>query len=464
MWDESFGSFHFIGIGGNGMAPVAEILLSRGARVSGSDKTQTDLTRRLSELGARVFVGHRADQVGPVDAVIISTAISQENPELLEARRRGIPIVHRGEALAGVMRGYRGVAVAGSHGKTTTTSMISHVLTHGGLDPTCVVGGRVPGFGGNARVGKNPVFGAEADESDGSFLKISPHVAVVTNIDQEHLDFYQSFEHLKEAFGQFLASVPPDGLAVACLDDPELSKILPSLSVPLMTYGFDPEADVVASDVSGEGLSTLFSVRLKGKDIGTFTLNVPGLHNVLNSLATIAVAHHFDMDPDCAREGLERFRGVGRRFTQVGEEGGIRIVDDYGHHPTEISVTLAAAHQAYPDRRLVVVFQPHRFSRTRDLLSRFASAFRLADVLVLGEIYGAGEDPIAGITGRRLFDEIQSSFGNEAYFAADQNEMISRLMTVLKPGDLLMTMGAGDVTHLGGEILARLRQSSRVVG
>ncbi|MCL4461514.1 MAG: UDP-N-acetylmuramate--L-alanine ligase [Nitrospirae bacterium] len=464
MWDDSFGSFHFVGIGGNGMAPVAEILLSRGARVSGSDKTQTDMTRRLSELGARVHVGHRADQVGMVDAVIISTAISPENPELLAARRRGIPVVHRGEALAGIMRGFQGIAVGGSHGKTTTTSMIAHVLTQGGLDPTCVVGGRVAGFGGNARVGKKPYFVAEADESDGSFLKIAPHVAVVTNIDQEHMDYYQSFEQLKEAFVRFLSSVPPDGLAVACLDDPELSKLLPSLHVPRMTYGFGADADVVASDVSGEGLSTQFSVHLRGKDLGTFNLNVPGLHNVLNALAAISVAHHFGLEPECSREALDCFRGVGRRFTQVGEEGGIRIVDDYGHHPTEISVTLAAARQAYPDRRLVVAFQPHRFSRTRDLLSKFATAFRLADVLVLGEIYAAGEDPIAGISGGRLFSEIQAAFGNESYFAADQKAMISRLMTVLKPGDLLMTMGAGDVTHLGGEILARLKQSSRVVG
>ena len=399
MWDDSFGSFHFVGIGGNGMAPVAEILLSRGARVSGSDKTQTDMTRRLSELGARVHVGHRADQVGMVDAVIISTAISPENPELLAARRRGIPVVHRGEALAGIMRGFQGIAVGGSHGKTTTTSMIAHVLTQGGLDPTCVVGGRVAGFGGNARVGKKPYFVAEADESDGSFLKIAPHVAVVTNIDQEHMDYYQSFEQLKEAFVRFLSSVPPDGLAVACLDDPELSKLLPSLHVPRMTYGFGADADVVASDVSGEGLSTQFSVHLRGKDLGTFNLNVPGLHNVLNALAAISVAHHFGLEPECSREALDCFRGVGRRFTQVGEEGGIRIVDDYGHHPTEISVTLAAARQAYPDRRLVVAFQPHRFSRTRDLLSKFATAFRLADVLVLGEIYAAGEDPIAGISG-----------------------------------------------------------------
>ena len=295
-------------------------------------------------------------------------------------------------------------------------------------------------------------------------MKISPHVAVVTNIDQEHLDYYQSFDQLKAAFERFLASVPPEGLAVVCLDDPELSNILPSLNAPHWTYGFNPSADVVGSDVSAEGLSTSFSVRLRGKDIGSFSLNIPGVHNVLNALATIAVGHHFGLEAECVREALERFRGVGRRFTQVGEEGGIRIVDDYGHHPTEIGVTLAAARQAYPDRRLVVAFQPHRFSRTRDLLSRFASAFQLADVLVLGEIYGAGESPIAGITGRRLFDEIRVSFENEAYFAADQSEMIARLMTILKPGDLLMTMGAGDVTHLGGEVLARLRQSSRVVG
>ncbi len=464
MWNDSLKSFHFVGIGGNGMAPVAEILLARGARVTGSDMSQTDLTRRLSELGARVFVGHRTEQVGDVDAVIVSTAITPGNPELMEAIRRKIPVVHRGEALAGIMKDFRGVAVTGSHGKTTTTSMIAHVLMRGGLDPTCVVGGKVPGFGGNARVGKKTFFVAEGDESDGSFLKMTPEVAVVTNIDQEHLDFYRSFDHLKDAFRRFLESVPADGLAVACLDDPELSKMLPSLKIPLMTYGFVPEADVVGFNVSPEGLSTTFSVRMGKKDLGVFTLNVPGLHNVSNALAAIAVAHHFGLDPESTRDALFRFRGVGRRFTDVGEEGGIRIVDDYGHHPTEISATLAAARQAYPDRRLVVAFQPHRFSRTRDLLPKFAAAFRLADVLVLGEIYGAGELPIEGITGERLFREVRAGFGNEAFFAPDQKEMASTLMVILKPGDLLMTMGAGDVTHLGGEILSRLKQSSRVVG
>jgi UDP-N-acetylmuramate--alanine ligase len=451
MWNDSLKSFHFVGIGGNGMAPVAEILLARGARVTGSDMSQTDLTRRLSELGARVFVGHRTEQVGDVDAVIVSTAITPDNPELMEAIRRKIPVVHRGEALAGIMQDFRGVAVTGSHGKTTTTSMIAHVLMHGGLDPTCVVGGKVPGFGGNARVGKKAFFVAEGDESDGSFLKMTPEVAVVTNIDQEHLDFYRSFDQLKDAFRRFLESVPAKGLAVACLDDPELSKILPSLSIPLMTYGFVPEADVVGFNVSPEGLSTTFSVRMGKKDLGVFTLNVPGLHNVSNALAAIAVAHHFGLDPESTRDALFRFRGVGRRFTDVGEEGGIRVVDDYGHHPTEISATLAA-------------FQPHRFSRTRDLLPRFAAAFRLADVLVMGEIYGAGELPIEGITGERLFREVRAGFGNEAFFAPDQKEMAATLMMILKPGDLLMTMGAGDVTHLGGEILSRLKQSSRVVG
>lgn len=464
MWNDSLKSFHFVGIGGNGMAPVAEILLARGARVTGSDMSQTDLTRRLSELGARVFVGHRTDQVGDVDAVIVSTAITPDNPELVEAIRRKIPVVHRGEALAGIMQDFRGVAVTGSHGKTTTTSMIAHVLMHGGLDPTCVVGGKVPGFGGNARVGKKAFFVAEGDESDGSFLKMTPEVAVVTNIDQEHLDFYRTFDQLKDAFRRFLESVPAKGLAVACLDDPELSKMLPSLKIPLMTYGFVPEADVVGFNVSPEGLSTTFSVRMRTEDLGVFTLNVPGLHNVSNALAAIAVARHFGLDPESTRDALFRFRGVGRRFTDVGEEGGIRIIDDYGHHPTEISVTLAAARQAYPDRRLVVAFQPHRFSRTRDLLPKFAAAFRLADVLVMGEIYGAGELPIEGITGERLFREVRAGFGNEAFFAPDQKEMASTLMMILKSGDLLMTMGAGDVTHLGGEVLSRLKQSSRVVG
>ncbi|MHB1285345.1 MAG: UDP-N-acetylmuramate--L-alanine ligase [Leptospirales bacterium] len=457
-------SLHFVGIGGNGMAPIAEILLAKGVAVTGSDQSQTELTRRLSELGARIFVGHRAEQVGEVDAVVVSTAIRQDNPEVVEARRRGLPLVPRGEALAGIMKGALGIAVAGSHGKTTTTSMIGSVLIAGGLDPTCVVGGRVPGFGGNARIGALSCFVAEADESDGSFLRMSPTIAVVTNIDQEHLDHYRSFGKLKEAFHSFLGHIPGDGAAILCLDDPELSGMVGSLSVPVLTYGFSPQADIVADGIRQDGLMTSFSVQVKGASWGVFALNVPGEHNVRNALASIAVAVHLGVPPDVVRDALFRFRGVGRRFTLVGEEGGILIVDDYGHHPTEIAATLRAARQAYPDRRLVVAFQPHRYSRTRDLLCQFAQAFREADLLVLGEIYGAGEAPIEGITGELLFQKIREALGNGVSFVQDRKRLAPYLVECLKSGDLLLTLGAGDITLLGEEIFAVMGHPIQVDG
>lgn len=464
MWNNKVKSLHFIGIGGNGMAPIAEILLARGVSVTGSDQSQTELTRRLSELGAHVFVGHRSEQVGEVDAVIVSTAIRQDNPELLEARRRGLPVIHRGEALARIMQGELAIAVAGSHGKTTTTSMIGSVLIAGGMDPTCVVGGRVPGFGGNARIGKLPCFVAEADESDGSFLRMSPNLAVVTNIDREHLDHYQSFEKLKEAFLSFMNSTSAEGTAVLCIDDHEASSMIGDLSVPVLTYGFSARADILAIGISPDGLMTSFSVRVKGEDWGIFTLNVPGEHNVRNALAAIGVASHLAIPPDVVRDALFRFRGVGRRFTLVGEAGGVLIVDDYGHHPTEIEATLSAARQAYPDRRIVVAFQPHRFSRTRDLLHHFAHAFGAADLLVLSEIYGAGEIPIEGVTGERLFHEIQEVQGSRVLFVPDRNALATYIVSCLEPGDLLLTMGAGDITHLGQEILSLMSHPSRVVG
>ena len=464
MWNNKVKSLHFIGIGGNGMAPIAEILLARGVSVTGSDQSQTELTRRLSELGAHVFVGHRSEQVGEVDAVIVSTAIGQDNPELLEARRRGLPVIHRGEALARIMQGELAIAVAGSHGKTTTTSMIGSVLIAGGMDPTCVVGGRVPGFGGNARIGKLPCFVAEADESDGSFLRMSPNLAVVTNIDREHLDHYQSFEKLKEAFLSFMNSTSAEGTAVLCIDDHEASSMIGDLSVPVLTYGFSARADILAIGISPDGLMTSVSVRVKGEDWGIFTLNVPGEHNVRNALAAIGVASHLAIPPDVVRDALFRFRGVGRRFTLVGEAGGVLIVDDYGHHPTEIEATLSAARQAYPDRRIVVAFQPHRFSRTRDLLHHFAHAFGAADLLVLSEIYGAGEIPIEGVTGERLFHEIQEVQGSRVLFVPDRNALATYIVSCLEPGDLLLTMGAGDITHLGQEILSLMSHPSRVVG
>ncbi|MHB1564273.1 MAG: UDP-N-acetylmuramate--L-alanine ligase [Leptospirillum sp.] len=460
-------SLHLVGIGGNGMAPIAEILLARGFRVTGSDSHQTELTRRLSELGATVYLGQMAEHVGDVDAVVVSTAISSENPEVREARRRGIPVVHRGEMLSELMRGTVGVCVAGSHGKTTTTSMISTLLYMGNLDPTCVVGGRVHHFGAHARVGKSSFFVAEADESDGSFLKLPPIIAVVTNIDQEHLDFYGSYERVKDAFAEFMNNVPFYGKVFACIDDAGVRSVIGSVDRRVITYGLSPDAMIrVVGGVDGivvNGLSSTYSVEGDGERWGSFSLEVPGRHNVINSLAAIGVARELGMPLSEIREGLSRFRGVGRRFTIVGEESGILIVDDYGHHPTEIEATLAAARQSFPDRRLVVVFQPHRYTRTRDLMSRFAHSFLKSDLLVLTEVYGAGEKSLPGVTGEALCDETRKVMGvDRVLFEGDRQSLPSFLADIMRPGDVLLTLGAGDITSLGQEYLDLVRSASRI--
>ncbi len=460
-------SLHLVGIGGNGMAPIAEILLAKGFRVTGSDSHQTDLTRRLSELGATVYLGQKAEHVGDVDAVVVSTAISPENPEVREAQKRGIPIVHRGEMLSELMRGTVGVCVAGSHGKTTTTSMISTLLYLGNLDPTCVVGGRVHHFGAHARVGKSSFFVAEADESDGSFLKLPPIISVVTNIDQEHMDFYGSYDRVKEAFLEFMNNVPFYGKVFACIDDAGVRSLIGSVKRRVITYGLSSDAMIrVVGGTDGilvNGLSSTYLVEGHGEKWGTFSLEVPGRHNVINSLAAIGVGRELGMPMSEIREGLSRFRGVGRRFTIVGEESGVLIVDDYGHHPTEIEATLSAARQSFPDRRLVVVFQPHRYTRTRDLKSRFSHAFLKSNLLILTEVYGAGEKPIPGVTGEALWEETQKIMGaDRVLFEGNRQKLPSYLSEILRAGDVLLTLGAGDITSLGQEYMDLMRSTSRI--
>src|SRR6185369_334564 len=394
------------GIGGIGMSGLAEILRSLEFDVSGSDLRGNDITRRLAELGVRIDVGHRAENVRGADVVVFSSAISQDNPEILEARASGIPVIGRAEMLAELMRVKYGVAIAGSHGKTTTTSLVATVLRHAGLDPTVVVGGKMAALGSNARLGAGDLLVAEADESDGSFLRLTPTVAVVTNIDPEHLDHYGTHEQIKDAFVEFASRVPFYGLAVMCLDHPHVQDILPRVSRRHVTYGVSAQADYSAKGISYRGLHTSFQVHKRGEPVGEFVVNMPGTHNVLNCLAVIAVADELEVPLDVTKQALATFGGVGRRFSIVGEPAGIVLVDDYGHHPAEIEATLDAAQRAY-NRRVVVAFQPHRYTRTRDLFDDFSRAFNKADVVIVTDIYAAGEAPIPGVTAGHLAQSIR---------------------------------------------------------
>ena len=437
---------HFVGIGGIGMSGIAEVLLTLGYTVSGSDLKPTEITRRLQSLGALTYAGHRAEHIAGADVVVYSSAVAAENPEVSRARALGIPVIPRAEMLAELMRLKYGIAIAGSHGKTTTTSLVSTVLSAAQLDPTVVIGGKLNALDTNARAGTGELLVAEADESDGSFLKLTPTVAVITNIDPEHLDHYGTHAKLLDAFVEFAERIPFYGLAVLCLDHPHVQSILPRVGRRHVTYGTHPQADYNARDVSFDGLSTSFSVRRRGEDLGRFEVRVPGLHNVLNCLATLAVADELDVDMDVAREALRNFAGVQRRFTVVGEAKGITFVDDYGHHPAEVEATLAAAKGGFR-RRVVVAFQPHRYTRTRDLFEEFTRAFNLADVLVVTEVYAAGEKPIEGATGERLADAIRAHGHRAVHFEGDKARIADRLAELMQPGDLVIALGAGDINQ-----------------
>src|SRR5271169_5088038 len=452
---------HFVGIGGIGMSGIAEVLLNLGYKISGSDLKPSLVTDRLATLGATVFAGHRAENVTGAEVVVISSAVTRDNPEVAEAHRCHIPVIQRAEMLAELMRLKYGIAVAGMHGKTTTTSMIAAVLAAGGLDPTVVVGGRVDAMGSNARLGKSHYLVAEADESDRSFLKLSPILAVVTNIDREHMDCYRDMADVEHAFVEFMDRVPFYGMTVACNDDDRLRALLPQLRRRVMTYGSRPDSDFRVSDsqtphVGGHDRATSrFRVEYREQPLGEFHLHVPGRHNVLNATAAIAVGVGLDVAADAIRRGLAEFRGVDRRFQLRGRAGEISVIDDYGHHPTEIRATLAAARQC-GYKRVHVVFQPHRYTRTQDLADEFATAFGDADSLFVLDIYAASEPPIEGVTGERLARHIASLGKRPATHAASFEQAIEMVTAAARPGDMILTMGAGSVSQLGPQILQRL--------
>jgi UDP-N-acetylmuramate--alanine ligase len=457
---------HFVGIGGIGMSGIAEVLLNLGYKVSGSDLKSSAVTQRLVGLGAVVVEGHRAENIVGADVVVASSAIAPGNPEISEAHVLHIPVIQRAEMLAELMRLKYGIAIAGMHGKTTTTSMVAAVLAGGGLDPTVVVGGRVDAMGSNARLGKSQYLVAEADESDRSFLKLSPILAVVTNIDREHMDCYRNMRDVKRAFLDFMDLVPFYGMVVACNDDPLLRRILPQIRRRTVTYGTRRGSDFHITH--GESLLnenrpvSRFHVTFKQKSLGEFRLHVPGVHNVLNATAAIAVGVGLDIDVEQIRSALESFRGVDRRFQLRGQAAGISVIDDYGHHPTEVRATLAAARQC-GFRKVHVVFQPHRYSRTQLLMNEFASAFGDAETLFILDIYAASEQPIAGITGEALARHIQEVGKHEARYAASFADAAEAVVAGAQDGDMILTLGAGNVSQLGPMILERLHARRAVI-
>lgn len=448
---------HFVGIGGIGMSGIAEVLLNLGYKVSGSDLRESDTTERLRGLGGEICIGHAAENLTNVDVVVTSTAVQSDNPEVIEAKRRMVPVIPRAEMLAELMRMKYGIAIAGTHGKTTTTSMVATVLTHAGIDPTIVIGGKLNTLGSNAKLGQGQFLVAEADESDGSFLTLSPTIAVVTNIDADHLDFYTGgLEQIKDTFVSFINKVPFYGLAVLCQEDRNINEIIPRIKKRFMTYGLSSQADLRATHVKLNGFQTSFTAHYKGYRLGEISFNMPGAHNVLNALACTAVALELDVPFDKIQEGFAQFGGVGRRFTVKGEKNGIMVVDDYGHHPAEIRATLGAARNGWPERRLVVAFQPHRYSRTKELFNEFVTCFYDADVLVLTDIYAASEQPIPGVSAERLAEETRRHGQRDVTYIADRNDLPDHLTGIVKEGDIVITLGAGNIWQAGEELVKKL--------
>ncbi|RLA18400.1 MAG: UDP-N-acetylmuramate--L-alanine ligase [Gammaproteobacteria bacterium] len=454
---------HLIGIGGAGMSGIAEVLINLGYEVSGSDLREGAMTQRLASLGATIRIGHEASHVIDVDVVVTSTAVDKENVEVNEARARRIPIIPRAEMLAELMRFRFGIAVAGTHGKTTTTSLTASILAEGGLDPTFVIGGRLNSAGTNARLGESAYLVAEADESDASFLYLQPMMAIVTNIDQDHMETYGGdYQQLKSAFLEFLHHVPFYGLAILCLDDPGVNEVLAEISKPVRTYGFTEKADIRAKDIVQEGFQTHFSVERKGAEQSLqVTLNLPGKHNVQNALAAIAVATELAVSDKAIVKALAEFKGIGRRFQENGliqlDDGEVLLIDDYGHHPTEVAATLEAVKNGWPERRLVLIFQPHRYSRTRDLFEDFVHVLSSADVLLLLDIYSAGEEKISGADGRSLARAIRARGQVDPVFIEEASELVEVLPGVLQPNDILITMGAGNVGQISANLIEQLK-------
>ncbi len=450
---------HFVGIGGIGMSGIAELLLNLGYRVSGSDLKASAITERLAALGGQIHIGHRGEWIKGADVVVTSTAVKGDNPEVLAALQAQVPIIRRAEMLAELMRLKRfGIAVAGSHGKTTTTSMVGWVLAQAGLDPTVVIGGQVNSLGTNAKLGEGEFLVAEADESDGSFLHLAPVVEVVTNIDLEHLDFYRDIDHIKEVFLEFINKIPFYGAAVVCLDDPDVADLLPMIKKRLITYGMSAQAEIRAREIVTVGLSTRFEVYRGDEALGAIKLPMAGIHNVYNTLAAVGVGLELDIPFAVIAEAMASFSGVQRRLQIKGEIDGIMVVDDYGHHPTEIRATLSAMRAAWPKRRLVVIFQPHRYTRTHGLMREFSTAFYEADLLYVTEIYPAGEAPIEGVTAQALIDSIQAHGHKQVYPAPELQKIAAHVAPLLEPGDVVLSLGAGNILQVGEQLLKTLRE------
>ena len=446
---------HMIGIGGTGMNGIAEVLINLGYKVTGSDLAPNEATQRLAKLKAGISIGHRTENVRGADVVVVSTAVRDENVEVVEARRLQIPLIPRAEMLAELMRMKYGIAIAGSHGKTTTTSMIATILDRAGFDPTIVVGGRLNTIGANAKLGEGDFFVAEADESDRSFLYLSPFIAVLTNIDAEHLDQYQNIEEIKRTFVNFANKVPFYCPIILCLDDPNLQSVIPQLERRIITYGFSAQSDIFARDFRFEQFSSASSLHHKGRKLGTLKLNVPGMHSILNAMASVAVGLDLDIAPPLILDALHSYSGTGRRFELKKEVGGIMVIEDYAHHPTEIKATLDAAKRGWP-RRVLAVFQPHRYTRLSHLMNEFATSFNQADVLLITEIYAAGEEPIPQATGRVLYESIKQFGHKNVHFEPDMKDLPSRLRKLARPGDIIIVLGAGNIYKIIPDLIKKL--------
>ncbi|MGP0566617.1 MULTISPECIES: UDP-N-acetylmuramate--L-alanine ligase [unclassified Nitrospina] len=447
---------HFIGIGGAGMSGIAEVLINQGYDVTGSDLARSTVTEHLEKAGATIHYGHAAENVADCQVVVTSSAVKADNVEVKAAREQSVPVIRRAEMLAELMRMKYGIAIAGTHGKTTTTSLVGTLLAGGELDPTVVIGGKLKSVGSHAQLGQSEFLVAEADESDGSFLKLMPTVVVVTTLDEEHMEYYGTLDTLKEAFLNFINKVPFYGTAVLCLDEVNIQSLIPHVEKRAITYGLTSQADYTARNIRFKGLDTWFDVFHHGKALGTLHSVAPGRHNVLNTLAAVAVAMELNLTFDTIADALKQFRGVQRRFEIIHDTEPLVVVDDYGHHPVEIQATLRTVREVWPERRMVVVFQPHRYSRTRSLMQEFWSSFHNADCVIVNDIYAAGEDPVAGVTAGRMVEGIKNFGHKHVEYIADRKTTQDRLNQLLQPGDVLLTLGAGNIWELGRELIANL--------
>lgn len=450
---------HFVGAGGIGMSGIAEILITMGFTVSGSDLTKSDITDRLEKIGAKIYLSHSTDNVINVDVVVVSSAIRSDNVEVIEAKKRKIPVIKRAEMLSELIRMKYGIAIAGSHGKTTTTSIVSSILLEDGLDPTVVVGGKVQELGGNARLGEGKYIIAEADESDGSFLMLIPYLTVITNIDKEHLDFYQNYKNILTAFAGFANRVPFYGANYICGDDKGVREIIPFIKKRFYTYGFSQENDIVIKNIRRKGVKTFYDLDFMGERIENIGTNLWGKHNILNSAAAISIAKEINVKNSSIINALDKFSGVARRMEVKYSSEDYLILDDYGHHPVEINATITALKEQYPEKRLVVAFQPHRYSRTRDLMDEFATSFN-CDLLIITDIYAASETPIEGVSGEKLFWKIKDNLGDKVHFAGSLGEVEEFVKKILEPGDIFLTLGAGNIVKVSDEISKNLKESN----